>query len=439
MSLCIDNCEATAGWAGSTDVANIAVNADHRGPGVNSIEFDKTGATQAFAQIAKTVTSVNGSAYATHGLVEYYLGISGAGDLGRITAVYMALGTDNGNLWYWQTPVADLAVGWNHIHHPLSGVDGDLGAGANMGAITYVMFYVFLSAVGDTLTDMRIDDIRLRFTDTVSLADIHGSGNDGIMEVVQDTHDDLLCNATMQIADADLAFGEAAMAASLPVVIANNQTAVPVSDGAGSLTVDQATHGNLNANANIQVSDVDVGAANPVPVMSMGPFTAVLGNVSDLAASTMYQLIDLSDDTNFPHTATGAIVLKRLRFHEEKKTDGRFIVYVGVVTENDGTDGTADWLHAFIVEADGNPTDGTDRFAQELEFNLNLEVDTGVLVNYVTNLQLADNALLKNDVARTSPVGSANPAAGDLMVYVHETSDGGTINFTISADYNTVA
>jgi len=55
----------------------------------------------------------------------------------------------------------------------------------------------------------------------------------------------------------------------------------------------------------------------------------------------------------------------------------------------------------------------------------------------VSNEQLANDALLKNDVARTSPVGTANPAVGDLMVYVEEVTDGGTLDFVISADYNT--
>lgn len=35
---------------------------------------------------------------------------------------------------------------------------------------------------------------------------------------------------------------------------------------ATSLTVDQATHDSFNANANIQVNDTDVSAANPVPI-----------------------------------------------------------------------------------------------------------------------------------------------------------------------------
>jgi len=173
-----------------------------------------------------------------------------------------------------------------------------------------------------------------------------------------------------------------------------------------------------------------------VPVLAGAPFTATLG-IDDIAADTMYQLIDLSDAANYPHTSTNKIILKRVRLHAEKKTDGEFNLYVGVVIENDATDGTAKWLHCFRLENNGNPTDSSDRFAQPLEFNLDLEVSGGALVNYVTNLELANDALLKNDVARTSPVGTANPGVGDLMFYVDETGGAGTVDFTVSADYDT--
>lgn len=70
---------------------------------------------------------------------------------------------------------------------------------------------------------------------------------------------------------------------------------VPVSDGGGSLTVDgtvavssvggtvtvvQPTHDNLNANANLQVGDVDVSNANPVPVSDAGGSLTVDGTVT---------------------------------------------------------------------------------------------------------------------------------------------------------------
>jgi hypothetical protein len=44
---------------------------------------------------------------------------------------------------------------------------------------------------------------------------------------------------------------------------------VSIDDGGNSLTIDQPTHDNLNANANIQVANTDVGAANPVPTQEL--------------------------------------------------------------------------------------------------------------------------------------------------------------------------
>jgi len=171
--------------------------------------------------------------------------------------------------------------------------------------------------------------------------------------------------------------GQKTKAASLPVTLASDEDAVAVTGTfwqatqpvSGTVTAAQGTHDNLNTNANMQVGDADADVDNPVPVLAGGPFTAVLG-IEALAASTMYQLIDLSDAVNFPHTGTTAIILKRLRLHAEKATDGIFDVWVGILYENDGTDGSARWLHCFHLEAVGNPTDSTDRFAQELEYNL---------------------------------------------------------------------
>lgn len=93
------------------------------------------------------------------------------------------------------------------------------------------------------------------------------------VEVLQATHDNLNANANIQVGDADV----------------DNTNPVPVSDAGGSLTVDatdfdirdldsaqdsvevlQATHDNLNANANIQVGDADVANGNPVPVSDAG-------------------------------------------------------------------------------------------------------------------------------------------------------------------------
>lgn len=50
----------------------------------------------------------------------------------------------------------------------------------------------------------------------------------------------------------------------------NAGTITVTDDGNFNATVEQATHDNLNANANLQVSDTDVSATNPVPTTEVG-------------------------------------------------------------------------------------------------------------------------------------------------------------------------
>lgn len=163
-----------------------------------------------------------------------------------------------------------------------------------------------------------------------------------------------------------------------------------------------------------------------------------------VAASTPYVLVDLSDTTNFPHSEANWINLLQLILNSEKATDGAFDIWIGVIIENDATNGTAKWLHVFHLESVDNPTDSTDRFAQTIDFTagganpdgVNCQVTSGVLVHVVTNQQQADSTNWQNDENRTSPVGATTkPGVGDLVVWVEETADGGTLDFVLTAIY----
>lgn len=176
----------------------------------------------------------------------------------------------------------------------------------------------------------------------------------------------------------------------------------------------------------------------------MSEYFAAFG-VEAIAASTAYVLIDLSDTTNYPHTETDAITLDRLRIHCEKASDGVYDIWIGVVIENDATDGTAQWIHAFHLESVHNATDSTDRFATELEFpdGLNLKVSNGSLVSILTNSQQADSSNWQNDTGLLSPAGAGGgstgrPGVGDLVVWVEEVSGTGTIDLWIGAHYRTI-
>jgi len=168
--------------------------------------------------------------------------------------------------------------------------------------------------------------------------------------------------------------------------------------------------------------------------------------VEAVDASTPYVLVDLSDTTNFPHSGTAEIHLLGLLLNAEKHSDGQFDVWVGVVTENDDTDGSADWIHVFHLEHVANATDSTDRHSDVVDFTLgggnpkglNLNVESGALVHFAGNQSQANSGSWQNDTNRVSPVGSTTkPAAGDLVVWVEEVGGTGTLDFSITAIYET--
>ena len=169
-------------------------------------------------------------------------------------------------------------------------------------------------------------------------------------------------------------------------------------------------------------------------------------NAAAVAATTSYVLVDLSDITNFPHEGVQEIHLHGMLISAEKAADGEFDIAVGVLTENDGTDGSADWIHLWHMVASLNPTDSTDRLNEFIDFTLggsspegaNLAIVDGAPTKIITNARDTDNALWKNDVNRVSPAGSTTkPGVGDLVVLVTEVGGTGTIDFTISATYET--
>lgn len=169
-----------------------------------------------------------------------------------------------------------------------------------------------------------------------------------------------------------------------------------------------------------------------------------------VAASTGYVVVDLSDTSNFPHSNTDHLHLLSLILSSEKASDGIFDVWVGVVYEVDGSDGSVQWLHVFHLQAVGNSTDSTDRFAQQIDFTLNGANPDGInckvnaagtgLTFFAGNQTQADNVTWQTDVGLASPVGAAagatgKPGAGDIVCWVEEVTNGGTLDFSLTAIY----
>jgi len=103
-------------------------------------------------------------------------------------------------------------------------------------------------------------------------------------------------NASLASIDGKLpAQGQAAMAASIPVVIANNQSAVPISDGGGSLTVDAASWP-LPTGAATAANQTTANAS----LSSIDTKTPALGQAA-MAAST--PVVIASNQTDVPISA----------------------------------------------------------------------------------------------------------------------------------------
>ncbi|MCK5020616.1 MAG: hypothetical protein KAS32_26590 [Candidatus Peribacteraceae bacterium] len=97
-------------------------------------------------------------------------------------------------------------------------------------------------------------------------------------------------------------------ATALRVTLANDSTGlVSVDDGGSTISVDSATHDTLLANATIQIADVDVSAANPVPVTIVDPgVSSTEVHDYDTAAS-----VAGSGTSNHDVTATGGTLIVR--------------------------------------------------------------------------------------------------------------------------------
>jgi hypothetical protein len=178
-------------------------------------------------------------------------------------------------------------------------------------------------------------------------------------------------------------------------------------------------------------------------------YTVNLG-AEAVAASTAYVLVDLSDTTNYPHTQSNFLNLLGLELSTEKASDGVYDLWCGVIYEVDATNGSALWFDVFHIEASGNATDSTDRFAVSRDYTCGGSNPSGIsarvnaagdgLLWMVGNQEQAGNTNWQTDVGLASPVGAAagatgKPGAGDIVVWVEEVSGTGTIDFSITAHY----
>jgi len=161
--------------------------------------------------------------------------------------------------------------------------------------------------------------------------------------------------------------------------------------------------------------------------------------VDDIAVDTGYQIIDLSDTTNFPHAHTDRLIVKSIELEGAISTagSGLFTVCVGIVTETDSTDGSMTALRKWEVKDIG---DAHTFHVQEFPLaGVDCKVIGGVLQHFASNVEVADNANWANDagIQNINGTTAGNPGVGDLVAYVDETVTGSTLNLRIGVAYDT--
>lgn len=168
----------------------------------------------------------------------------------------------------------------------------------------------------------------------------------------------------------------------------------------------------------------------------------------DVEADTWVILADLSDYSNYkwPSQPNGIIVLG-IDIATEKASDGRYDIHVGVVKENDATNGSAQWIKSWFLNADGNATESTDRFVDKVSFvypdsgvddqGVDCSVDSSA-TRWVVGTASGDQTALQNDAANLASArggSSLSAAAGDIVMFIDEGTSGGTISVAIGLDY----
>ena len=165
------------------------------------------------------------------------------------------------------------------------------------------------------------------------------------------------------------------------------------------------------------------------------PYTACYYETTGVTADTAYLLVDLSGATDWPHTATNEIILKTVAVQGEVSGAHHWRLAVGVIVENDATDGTAVWVTDAHLESLTGIFDRNHRhFA---EGGLNLRAAGSALTYGVANGH-SELTAWQNDTAITATVGTTGTvAAGDLVILADEITDGSTLSFSVCVDYDT--
>lgn len=152
-----------------------------------------------------------------------------------------------------------------------------------------------------------------------------------------------------------------------------------------------------------------------------------------ITADAAYLFIDLSDTTNYAHDKTNAVILSTWHFQGSITGAHEWHAVMGVVVENDATDGTVEFImHKTIFNLSG-----IFDIHHEWTNNLDLWIEDEALL-YATTSMTNAGTTWQNDVKITSTLGTTELiAAGDVVLFMDEITDGSALDFAVCVEYDT--
>lgn len=189
----------------------------------------------------------------------------------------------------------------------------------------------------------------------------------------------------------------------------------------------------------IHVTDKTTGATQGVDVLGHADVIAhahaeggtVHLDTGDITASTDYQLIDISDTTNYPHDNTTWLHTAWIMVEVDSNNIGDYVIEFGFLDSVDATNG--DFYSVFTVH--GSKTAGQQKFAF---FGMNPEGPKMRIESIATSVKSLNDVAFQTDVnlkTTLSPLSTASPA-GNNDVVVRITVNAGTIDVSINMHYH---
>lgn len=153
-------------------------------------------------------------------------------------------------------------------------------------------------------------------------------------------------------------------------------------------------------------------------------------DAEDIAVTTAFMLVDLSDTTNWSHTNTGHIDLLFFILSIDPTTNFAGDVELGFLTNVDATDGDFNEVVEVHLEKQSDPAIIPINYGS---------YGIGLITDHIFGPVTANDTLFQTDVNLQGPDGNTSFPSGNNDLVMKVTRTAGDISVSITIGYKTIA